>query len=174
MAACGSNDAPSSPNEPSSNKPALPPVNGTSEGSGSSALDGTWDIVSYASEELAPSFVTVKNGQLSGSVSFSDKPIGCGRTLAFSIQDDSLLGSSSLSGSCAGTSKRTLTGTRVVSEPDSDTPWNGTWSIQSGSSSGTLTIAGLTATSGNVRIRIAGGVAMGNGSSVFTFVARRR
>lgn len=145
-------------------------------GPGSSALEGTWDITSYGREDLAPSSVTVTGGTLSGSVSFAGGSSSCVRTLDFAIQGDSMTGSSTPSGDCAGATASTLTGTRTSRQPDSETPWNGTWTIQEDGESDTaeLTISGLSATSGDFRMSVAGGVATGTGSRRYSFAARRR
>lgn len=143
---------------------------------GSTAVEGTWDITSYGSDSLAPSSVTVTGGNLTGTLSFAGSAAGCSRTLAFAIQGNSMTGSSTPAGTCAGGKTATLTGTRTTPQPDSDTPWNGTWTLQEGGSSskGELTIAGLSVSSGNFSMSVAGGMATGSGSTRYTFAARRR
>lgn len=146
------------------------------DGPGAAALEGTWDITSYGGSELAPSSVTVTGGRLSGSVSFAGGSSTCVRTLEFAIEGDSMTGSSTPSGDCGGAKTETLSGTRTSARPDSDTRWNGTWTIQAGGDEeiGELTIAGLSASSGDFRMSVAGGVATGTGPRRYTFAARRR
>jgi hypothetical protein len=137
------------------------------------ALDGTWDIASYADTALAPSSVTIAGGKLTGTLSYSNAS-SCGRTLEFAIQGSSMTGVSSPAGNCSGERLATLTGTRTAPAPDSDTPWNGSWSVQGDGSKTELVITGLSATSGEFRVSIAGGVATGAGKKKYTFVARKR
>lgn len=143
---------------------------------GSSALEGTWDVTSYGSENVFGSSVTVTGGKLTGSITLTDGPGSCTRKLDFAIEGDAMTGSSTPSTGCTGAAAATLSGTRTASQPASDTPWNGTWTLQEGGSSkkGELTISGLTATSGDFRMTVAGGTATGSGPSRYTFAARRR
>lgn len=139
------------------------------------SLDGTWDVVSYGDAALSPSSLTVKDGKLSGVVLFAyATPMGCGRSLEFSIAGDTLAGSSTPTPGCRG-AVATITGTRIARQEDSETPWNGTWSIQGEKTSGELVISGLSASAGsNFKLTVSDGIASSTGPSRFTFAARKR
>jgi hypothetical protein len=142
--------------------------------SGVSALDGTWDILSYAGANLAPSSVTISGGTLTGTVNLGGS---CLRALEFTIQGDSMTGSIGPVGPCSTDEKyiRTLNGTRTTVQPDSDTPWNGIWLVTTDKYEPVnLLISGLSAAAKGFRLSFAGGMATGVGEKSLTFTARRR
>lgn len=153
--------------------------NGGKSTPGSPALDGTWDITSYGGDDLAPSSVTINGGRLTGTINIvrrDDDGGQCPIKLEFAIEGDSMSGSSTPANGCARR-PGTLAGTRTEALPDSDTPWNGTWSIPMDGETREFTISGLSAKSrsGDFLLSIAGGIATASSDDRrLTFSARRR
>jgi hypothetical protein len=139
---------------------------GSGPGSGSTGIDGTWDITQAGTASIGPSEMTVNGGAVSGYIASADegKPLSdiatCIRksdrtTFSMSVDKDQLTFTVTENLQYTGSgcpsnkvSTGTLLGTRTQKAADSDTQLNGTWSLTSQdtkNSFGAVSVDGLTA-----------------------------